>query len=274
MTNMKQLKFDHNFAETIKSGIKTETFRVNDDKGITVGDDIQLVDKVDKDRPNTWLITGEMTVEKAYTVPLGELSTEHIKRVDGFESIEQMITTFRRFYGEFVNEQTPVLVMEFKYREYQDPIKYLDGINGDSGVYEKVKLYADGGSRGNPGPSALGFVIKDMDGAIVHSDNKYLGITTNNQAEYHAMIAGLEWCRTRGVQEVEVYLDSMLVVNQLKGVYKVKNRDLWSLNDSANQLKVKFRKISFTHIPREMNKLADSEVNKVLDAVKGSDVTQ
>jgi ribonuclease HI len=137
-----------------------------------------------------------------------------------------------------------------------------------------AKLYADGGSRGNPGPSAAGYVVLDEFNNTLHADNKYLGLTTNNQAEYHALIQGLEWCLRQNIPTVQVYLDSLLVVNQLKGIFKVKNRDLWSLYESAVELSKKFKKFSITHVPRELNKLADTEVNKALDAVKGSDVVQ
>lgn len=272
---MKQLKFDHNFAEAIQTGEKTETFRVNDDKDIKQGDLIQLVDKVDGDRPATWIITGELSIISVFETPLGSLSEEHIMRVDSFSSIEEMIQTFRRFYGEYVDEKTLIKVLVFEYFAYDKPIKFLDNIDKlNNEVLLQAKLYADGGSRGNPGPSALGFVVKDATSSVVHSDSKYLGVTTNNQAEYHALIAGLEWCLKRGVREVDVFLDSMLVVNQLRGVYKVKNRDLWTLYETAKKLTSKFRRVSYTHIPRELNKLADSEVNKALDAVKDADVVQ
>jgi len=108
----------------------------------------------------------------------------------------------------------------------------------------------------------------------VQASNKYLGITTNNQAEYHAVILGMEWCVSNGVAELDVFLDSMLVVNQIKGVFKVKNRELWTLYETAIELSKKFNKFRVTHVPRELNKLADKEVNKALDAVKGADVVQ
>jgi ribonuclease HI len=134
--------------------------------------------------------------------------------------------------------------------------------------YTSVKIFADGGSRGNPGPSAGGFVILDMNDQILHESGKYLGITTNNQAEYHSLKGALEAAVKMGVKEVEVYMDSMLVVNQMKGIYKVKNRDLWPIHQAIKVLTEKFEKISFTHVPRELNKLADSEVNKTLDSLK------
>lgn len=131
----------------------------------------------------------------------------------------------------------------------------------------EVQLYADGGSRGNPGPSASGYVLLDMGGKVVLRAGEYLGITTNNQAEYQALKLGLEAALHKyQAREVHVYMDSMLVVNQMKHIFKVKNRDLWPIHDAITALLPKFEKVSFDHVPRELNKLADTEVNKALDA--------
>ncbi len=136
----------------------------------------------------------------------------------------------------------------------------------------EVQLYADGGSRGNPGPSASGYVLLDMDGNAVHEQGVFLGITTNNQAEYQALKFGLEAALRLQARSVHVYMDSMLVVNQMKKIFKIKNRDLWPIHDAIQQLLPKFEKVSFDHVPRELNKLADAEVNKCLDAQLGSQV--
>lgn len=133
----------------------------------------------------------------------------------------------------------------------------------------RVKLFADGGSRGNPGPSATGYVILDTDDQILQQSGEYLGITTNNQAEYQAVKLGLEKAHSLGCRHVDVYLDSLLVVNQMKGIFKVKNRDLWPIHEAIKELAKGFSKVTFTHVPREFNKLADAEVNKVLDAQRG-----
>lgn len=136
----------------------------------------------------------------------------------------------------------------------------------DSGKRPKhVKLYTDGGSRGNPGPSASGYVLFDENDKIVADEGVYLGVTTNNQAEYMALKLGLEAALKMGAREVEVYMDSLLVVNQMRGVFKIKNRDLWPVNGAIKELVVKFAKVTFTHVPREHNKLADAAVNRALD---------
>ena len=132
-------------------------------------------------------------------------------------------------------------------------------------------VYSDGGSRGNPGPSAAGYIVIDR-GDIVDQGGDYLGITTNNQAEYHGVALGLEAAQRLGAEKVEVRVDSMLVANQLKGIYKIKNRELWPVNERVNELIKKFQTVKFTHVPRELNQLADGEVNKVLDRQRRGDV--
>ena len=134
---------------------------------------------------------------------------------------------------------------------------------------EEVKIFADGGSRGNPGPSASGFVVLDMEDTVLVDKGVYLGITTNNQAEYTALKIALEECHKMGVRHVHVYLDSLLVINQMKGIFKVKNRDLWPIHDAIKQLVKKFEQVNFNHVPREFNKLADAAVNRALDIQLG-----
>lgn len=127
-------------------------------------------------------------------------------------------------------------------------------------------VYSDGGSRGNPGPSAAGFVIMNAREEIVDQGGEYLGITTNNQAEYHGVYLGLEHALSHGAVRVDFRLDSQLVANQLSGVYAIKNRELWPIYERVKELMTKFEKVTFTHIKREFNTLADGLVNKTLDS--------
>lgn len=129
----------------------------------------------------------------------------------------------------------------------------------------KAIIYADGGSRGNPGPSASGFVIMNEQEHVVHEGGMYLGITTNNQAEYHGVLLGLEKAYELGARIVEFRLDSLLVVNQMNGIYKIKNRELWPIHERIRELMGKFEKVTFMHIRREFNQLADGMVNKILN---------
>ncbi|MFZ1301072.1 MAG: reverse transcriptase-like protein [Candidatus Microsaccharimonas sp.] len=134
---------------------------------------------------------------------------------------------------------------------------------------DHIIVYSDGGSRGNPGPSASGFVIMNAHEDVVHEGGMYLGITTNNQAEYHGVRLGLEKALELGARTVDFRIDSLLVVNQMNGLYTIKNRELWPINDRIRQLVKKFDKVSFTHVRREYNQLADGMVNKILDAHGG-----
>ena len=138
---------------------------------------------------------------------------------------------------------------------------------GVTGVkLDKAKLFTDGGSRGNPGPSALGYVILDMNDSEIKKESEYLGVTTNNQAEYQALVAGIKDAHSHGVKELEVYMDSELIVNQIKGIYKIKNQDLLPHYTKVKELSNKFEKITFSHVPRALNKIADSLVNECLDS--------
>lgn len=131
-------------------------------------------------------------------------------------------------------------------------------------------IYSDGGSRGNPGPSASAFVIMDGNEEIITSAGVYLGITTNNQAEYQAVYQALKKAQELGIKIIDFRLDSNLVVSQLNGVYKIKNRDLWPIYQDIKELQKDFTKITFTHVRRELNHIADKLVNETLDKERAS----
>jgi len=130
---------------------------------------------------------------------------------------------------------------------------------------DKVVIYSDGGSRGNPGPAGIGVVIFDLGGKELKRFGKYLGTATNNHAEYRALIVGLEFALEIGAKTVVCNLDSELVVRQLQGKYKVREEGLKPLAEEALRLTGKFLQVTFNHIPREKNKLADEMVNQALD---------
>ena len=141
----------------------------------------------------------------------------------------------------------------------------------ESGSKDGAFVYTDGGSRGNPGPSAAGYVII-KEGEIVDQGGEYIGITTNNQAEYHGVKLGLEAALRLGIPEVEVRVDSMLVANQLNGVYTIKNRELWPINERVQGLIRQFKRAKFTFVPRELNQLADGMVNRTLNTQEQYDI--
>jgi len=132
-------------------------------------------------------------------------------------------------------------------------------------VIKKFLLYIDGGSRGNPGPAGIGVVIYDKEGKRVKEFNKYIGIATNNIAEYKALIYGLQEALFKKADEVTLNMDSELVVQQLKGDYKVKNANIKPLFEQALHLLSGFRKFEIKHIKREENKEADKLVNKAIN---------
>lgn len=267
---MKSLKFEHMVAELVRHGEKTSTWRINDDKNLSVNDEVRLIDKVDPDRPETWRVFGVARIDRVIEKRLGDITSEDKEGHEQFDSQEEMLNTYKRYFNNDVTLATPVKMIYFMCR----PIE-----QGESDVFTtlsliSVKVFADGGSRGNPGPSASGYVIINPNtNSIVVDKGIYLGITTNNQAEYLALKYALEECQKMGVRTVDAYLDSMLVVNQLNGTFKVKNRDLYPIHDSVKQLIATFSKFTVTHVPREMNKLADAAVNRAMDEALGIDRT-
>jgi ribonuclease HI len=130
----------------------------------------------------------------------------------------------------------------------------------------KARLYTDGGSRGNPGPAAYAFVLEADDGKVLDARGEAIGIATNNVAEYSALVAGLERAAEIGVSELEVVSDSELVVKQMRGEYKIKNRALQELFLEASRRARGLRRVTYTAVRREHNELADRLVNEALDA--------
>jgi ribonuclease H / adenosylcobalamin/alpha-ribazole phosphatase len=131
----------------------------------------------------------------------------------------------------------------------------------------KARLSTDGGSRGNPGPAAYGYVLETADGTVLEAHGEAIGVATNNVAEYRGLLAGLEAALERGVAQLEVVSDSELLVKQMRGEYKVKNETLRELVSRAHTLAQRLDKVSYTAVRREHNDLADALVNEALDSV-------
>jgi len=129
-----------------------------------------------------------------------------------------------------------------------------------------VIAYCDGASRGNPGLSSYGIVVYDLEGKELHRGRRALGHGTNNQAEYQGAIAALEAALGLGAREVELRMDSELIVRQLAGRYKVRNPGLIPYHRRVLALRSQFDEVVFRHVPRALNKLADSLANRALDA--------
>lgn len=127
------------------------------------------------------------------------------------------------------------------------------------------KIYTDGGSRGNPGPSGAGGVIIDPTGKILSEISEFLGERTNNYAEYKALHLTLLRAKSLDILSVDVFMDSKLIVEQLNGNYQVKNESLKVIYLQIKELLNSFEKVTFTHVYREHNKHADSLVNRAID---------
>lgn len=133
----------------------------------------------------------------------------------------------------------------------------------------EATLFADGGSRGNPGPAASAAVLIGPDGEMIEEVDAYLGVATNNVAEWTALLLGLQAAVDRGIRRLAVRLDSELVVKQLRGEYRVKHVNLQALHQRARKLLRAFEEIDVRHVPRKENAVADRLVNRVLDQEAG-----
>jgi ribonuclease HI len=132
--------------------------------------------------------------------------------------------------------------------------------------YKKLVIHTDGGARNNPGPAGIGVVVFDENKKIIKEISEYIGETTNNQAEYKAVIRALEEAKKLGAEYLEFYLDSELVVRQFNHIYKVRDKDLAPLFIKVYNLAQGFKKVTFKHVMRERNKEADALVNKAIDS--------
>lgn len=132
-------------------------------------------------------------------------------------------------------------------------------------LQDEIHIYTDGGSRGNPGPSASGVVISTSSGEVLESFGKYLGVTTNNQAECLALKFALEAAAKYEPKRIKCFMDSMLVCMQAQGKWKIKNEDLKPIYEDIKKLAQEYS-VSYEHVYRANNKAADAEVNKAIDA--------
>lgn len=134
---------------------------------------------------------------------------------------------------------------------------------------KKLIIYTDGGARNNPGPAGIGAVLMDKNKKVIAEISEYIGEATNNQAEYKAVVSAIKKAKELGAEEIDFFLDSELVVKQLKREYKVKNKELAPLFVEIYNATLEFKKVSFTHIRRELNVEADRLVNEAIDKQLG-----
>ena len=127
-----------------------------------------------------------------------------------------------------------------------------------------LKIFFDGSSHGNPGPSGIGIIVFDESGRILDKFSRFIGFGTNNEAEYRALIVSLRKAMQLGAEKVELYSDSELVVNQIKGVYSVKDEKLKRLHLKCVELLKNFKEYEISYVPRELNAEADRLANEAI----------
>jgi ribonuclease HI len=252
---MNTLKFDSQFVPSILDGTKYATWHINDNTNYNVDDLVNLINNENQQ------LFGYGLIKEVVIKHLGSLNNNDIDGHEQYADDNEMYETFRKYYGHSVDSESVVTIIKFK---LVDKLQTYDELKTKQLI--DAKLYTDGGSRGNPGPSASGVVILDLDNNVVKKTGEYLGITTNNQAEYRAVLLGLQTAQQLGIKNLDVYMDSLLIVNQMLGKYKIKSPDLLPIFENIHKLVLNFNRVSFTHIPRELNKLADQQVNDILDA--------
>ena len=131
----------------------------------------------------------------------------------------------------------------------------------------RIVAYIDGGARGNPGPAGFGVRIEDADGNLIEEFAESIGVATNNVAEYRALLAALEWAKRHGHPGLHVRSDSLLLVQQMLGNYKVKNAGLQPLHAKARVLAHGIGKVTFEHVGRALNTHADRLANTAMDSI-------
>jgi ribonuclease HI len=136
---------------------------------------------------------------------------------------------------------------------------------------EPLTAYIDGGARGNPGPAGFGVRIEDAGGALVEEFHESIGVATNNVAEYRGLLAALEWARANGHRALLVRSDSLLLVQQMRGIYKVKHPGLQPLHAKARLLAHEIGRVTFEHVGRALNAHADRLANAAMDEAKAQE---
>lgn len=252
---MKSLKFTSEQIPLIINGERKATWRLNDDKQLDIGDTLEFINS---ENGQTF---GYATINEIIIKRLCDLNDYDKQGHENYKNEQEILDTFRKYYGPNVAAEDKVKIIKYTFSQKNLAHKEVRNTT----YITEVKAYTDGGSRGNPGPSATGYVINDMDGNIIEKGGSYLGITTNNQAEYQAVKLVLAKAKTLNIKIVHVHLDSLLVANQMNGIFKIRNKELWPIHQSIVELKSFFDKVSFVHIPRELNKEADEQVNNILD---------
>jgi ribonuclease HI len=247
---MKQLQLLAKDIAAMEAGQKSQFFIIDDTQNINLDDQVEVVDERHQ-------AVGSMAINQITVRRLSDMSDQNLVLKD--------------LPSEQVTDPgTPIKELHFSYTKYTQK-RPLAGIDVEATTdFTEVKLFGDGGSRGNPGPAASGWVLYDLNDTVIKEGGYYMGITTNNQVEYTALKLGLKDAKKLGAKRVQVYMDSLLVVNQMKGLWKIKNQELLAINNAIKVLAREFEKVTYTHVPRAKNFAADRMVNITLDDVAAS----
>ena len=141
----------------------------------------------------------------------------------------------------------------------------------ETAIISGATIYFDGGSRGNPGPAGIGYVVIDQNGKVIKRGGEFIGFATSRVGEYYALKEACEQGVELGLKNVKFIGDNLMVINQMNGVYQVKNQDLVQIHDDILKLISKFQKVAFEHVNREKNTEADLEANKAIDEHFGNE---
>ena len=191
----------------------------------------------------------------------------------GTTDLEVLELVFRSVNTETLRAKDPSITGE-RLRGLLDCLKGKLGSDvastSDGPPTEEVVLYVDGAARGNPGKAGIGVVLRDKRDKVIEEAGQYIGETTNNVAEYRALLEGLKRSLARGVKRVEIFSDSELMVRQINGKYRVKSPSLLHLYIEAMKLLSSLTHWKIAHIPREQNSRADALANMAIDSQKGN----
>lgn len=170
--------------------------------------------------------------------------------------------------SELKVDEATISVLEIE-SSRKTELSYSGPVNETEAVTEAT-IYFDGGSRGNPGPAGIGYVVVGQNGEILKQGGEFIGFATSRVAEYYALKEACEQGIELGLRRVKFIGDSLMVINQMNGIYQVKNQDLMQVHEDVLKLTAKFDKVAFEHVKRGKNSEADLEANKAIDAYFGA----
>ena len=174
--------------------------------------------------------------------------------------------TAYKYVGDFATSNVHLNEASMSVIEIEEE-KTTPGRISSRDTANSVIINVDGASRGNPGPSGIGYCIHDDKGRIIERGGEFIGFATSRVAEYYAMRKGIEHAIELGYKTAKFISDSLMVVNQLNGIFTVKNHDIMPIYNDIVQKLNQFDAVSFTHVPRTMNQIADSEANLAIDKI-------